>query len=284
MAYLVTGIVVAKTAYGTLTPSKTLQTAVHFFPLPVARVDSTIIWMGQYSDRYSYINSFIQKTDTANFTPQKTRDQVVDYLIETTLISKLAKQQHVTVNQSDINTAYNEIANKPGVGGTTEVEKVLKELWGMSPSQFKQLVGEQLLRERVEQQVFVHVTTRQILVSSQSQADDLVNQIKGGAKFEDLAKQYSQDVNSRDKGGDLGAVGRGSGLPKEVEDAIFSLPVDATPVVVKSDLGFHIIDTETRIGVIDQNFSEWLTQQKKDRSISIYLKTDLDWWASRSKK
>ena len=277
LVYIVTGVVVGKTAYSTLTPSKTLRNAVQFFPLPAARVDSTVIWMSHYMDRYSYIDSFIRKTDTANFTPQKTRDQVVDYLVETALIAKLAGQQHVSVNKSDIQTAYDEIANKPGVGGTAEVEKVLKELWGMDPTQFKQLIGEQLLRERVEQQVFLHVTARQILVSTEAQANDLANQVKNGADFATLAQQYSQDVNSRDKGGDLGSVGRGSGLPKEVEDAIFALSPDALPSVVKSDLGYHVIDTEQRVGVIDQNFSDWLGQQKQDRSISVYLKTDLDW-------
>lgn len=277
LIYVIAMIAVGRAAYANTAPSKTIRSLVHLFPLPAARVDGSIVWMGQYVDRYSYIDSYVQKTATPNFTPQQTRDQVVDYLVETDIIGQLAHAQHVTVSSKDIDNAYQQIVNAPGVNGEQEVEKVLRELYGMTPQEFKSLIGEQLLRERVEQNVFLHVTSRQILVGSESQANDLVNQIKNGAHFEDLAKQDSEDTNSRDKGGDLGPVGRGSGLPKEVEDAIFSLSPDAPPVVVKSDLGYHIIDTEERKGVIDANFADWLKQQKQDRSISVYLHTTLDW-------
>ncbi len=283
LVYAITGLVVARAMYTTLTPTKGIQTAAHAFPLPVARVDSSFIWMGHYLDRATYIDSYIKKTNTPDFTPQKTRDQVVDYLVETKLIELLARQQHVSVSQSDINSAYQAIVNKPGVNGEAEVTKVLKELYGMTPAEFKSLIGEQLLRERVDQQVFLHVTARQILVASQDQADQLVSQIQGGAKFEELVTQYSQDTTSRDKGGELGSVGRGSGLPKPVEDAIFSLSPDALPAVVKSDLGYHVIDTEARSGVIDANLNDWLAQQKQDRSITVFLRTELD-WANKKKK
>jgi peptidyl-prolyl cis-trans isomerase C len=45
-----------------------------------------------------------------------------------------------------------------------------------------------------------------IVVSSQQSADDVMNKLRSGADFGDLAKQYSIDGSTRDKGGDLGMV------------------------------------------------------------------------------
>ncbi len=75
---------------------------------------------------------------------------------------------------------------------------------------------------------------------AQHRADDLLKQLKGGAKFEDLAKKYSEDPGSSNVGGSLGWIGKGQMTP-EFEKAAFSLPKGQTSDVVKSLDGFHII-------------------------------------------
>ena len=281
--YLVVATIVAHAAYTELTPSARLRSLTVAVPVPVARVDQSFILMSEYLERYTYITSFIQKTDQQNFTPQKARDQVIDYLVETRLITQLASQQHVTVSPKESAAAYDQLAKQPGVGGTQQIEQVLRELYGMTPSAFQRLLAEQLLRERVEQQVFLHVKARHILVSTDADAYRVLDDLKAGTSFDDEAKQFSQDAKTRDQGGDLGFVGRGSGLPKPLEDEIFALAVDAAPVFVKSDLGYHIVDTEERVGVIDTNFADWLTAQKHERSITVYLHTTLDWAQPKKK-
>src|ERR1700674_1498471 len=53
-------------------------------------------------------------------------------------------------------------------------------------------------------------------------AEDVRNQAKKGGKFEDLAKKYSEDPGSKDKGGDLGWITQGQTVP-EFEKTAFSL-------------------------------------------------------------
>jgi peptidyl-prolyl cis-trans isomerase D len=75
---------------------------------------------------------------------------------------------------------------------------------------------------------------------AQRRAEDLLKQIKSGAKFEDLAKKYSEDPGSAKEGGSLGWIGRGQTVP-EFEKAAFSLSKGQVSDLIKSSYGFHII-------------------------------------------
>jgi peptidyl-prolyl cis-trans isomerase D len=80
---------------------------------------------------------------------------------------------------------------------------------------------------------------------ARKKAEDVLKQLKGGAKLEDLAKKYSDDPGSAKQGGELGWIGRGRTVP-EFEKAAFSQAKGQTSDLVKSSYGFHIIRTEDK--------------------------------------
>ena len=85
-------------------------------------------------------------------------------------------------------------------------------------------------------------------------AEDVLNKAKHGAKFADLAKQYSEDT-TKDKGGDLDWIVRGQTVP-EFEAAAFSLPKGSISDLVKTQYGFHIIQVIDRQMARTQTFDE----------------------------
>ena len=78
------------------------------------------------------------------------------------------------------------------------------------------------------------------VAAKRKQIDDLLKQIRGGADFATLAKQYSEDPGSKDNGGELPEFPRGQMVP-EFEATAFSMTNNQVSDVVTSQFGFHII-------------------------------------------
>ena len=83
------------------------------------------------------------------------------------------------------------------------------------------------------------------VAEAQKRAEDLLKQLKSGAKFEDLATKYSEDPGSAKQGGSLGWIGKGRTVP-EFEKVAFTLPKGQISDLVKSSYGFHIIRVDDR--------------------------------------
>ena len=73
----------------------------------------------------------------------------------------------------------------------------------------------------------------------------LLRRVRAGEDFARLASETSDDARTREKGGDLGYIGRGQ-VVAPVEQAAFSLRPGEVSDPVKSKLGFHLVKVEDR--------------------------------------
>jgi peptidyl-prolyl cis-trans isomerase D len=78
--------------------------------------------------------------------------------------------------------------------------------------------------------------------AAKAKADDLLKQIKGGADFAKLAKQFSDDPGNKNSGGDLGYFEQ-SQMVKPFADAAFGMKAGEL-TVVQTQYGYHVIQVE----------------------------------------
>lgn len=114
------------------------------------------------------------------------------------------------------------------------------------------------------------------LAAAQAKAQDLLEQIRKGASFEDLAKKQS-DGPSAAQGGDLSYFKRGT-LAKELEDRVFALKAGEVTNVIRTKQGFVILKvTEHQMaGVptlkeVEPRIQDALYMQKLQPALRAYL-------------
>ena len=97
---------------------------------------------------------------------------------------------------------------------------------------------------------------RHILVEKEEDAKAIVAQLKGGAKFEDLAKKNSKDPGSAENGGDLDWANPGNYVPEFSAAMVKLNKGEVTDTPVKSQFGYHIIKLEDTRAVQFPAFDE----------------------------
>ncbi|TKH15809.1 peptidylprolyl isomerase PrsA [Bacillus wiedmannii] len=109
---------------------------------------------------------------------------------------------------------------------------------------FKLAMNEAIKKSVTEKDVKDHykpeIKASHILVSDENEAKEIKKKLDAGASFEELAKQESQDLLSKDKGGDLGYFNSGTMTP-EFETTAYKLKIGQISDPVKSPNGYHII-------------------------------------------
>jgi parvulin-like peptidyl-prolyl isomerase len=120
------------------------------------------------------------------------------------------------------------------------------------------------------------VTEAEADAAARKQADELLAQLKGGADFAKLAKEFSADPGSAAKGGDLGYFKQGM-MAKEFEDAAFALQPGQLSAVIKTQFGYHIIKVTGRRSTLPADFdakkaeyTAQVTQQLKSTAWRTY--------------
>lgn len=96
---------------------------------------------------------------------------------------------------------------------------------------------DELVKQTAGKELHLH----HILVDNEQQAKDLIAKIKGGAKFEDLAKQFSKDPGSGKNGGDLDWSNPQAYVPEFSAAATKLQKGQMTDTPVKTQFGWHII-------------------------------------------
>jgi foldase protein PrsA len=223
-----------------------------------------------------------------------TAKQVLTQMVQQSLIDQYAKSQNIVIAQADIDKKEADIKSKYPAG---QFDAIIKQQ-GLTEADVQTILRQQLVIEKaVAPQVHIgaadikayfdknkatldkpeQVRARHILVADETTANTVEAKLKAGGDFAALAKQYSTDPSTKDKGGELGFFGKGQMVPA-FSDAAFSLPVGKISAPVKSPFGWHIIQVEAiqpalkaTLAGSSAQITDQLMQQAEQQQIPVFL-------------
>ncbi len=169
------------------------------------------------------LESLVQVSDgdlAAYFEKNKARYQVTEQRVARyILVDPSDLQAKSTVPDAEIQAYYNEHLNSYQVEDRAQISQIQFKTMGKGDAEIAEI---------------------------RKKAEDVLKEVKKpGAKFDELAKKYSEDTATKDKGGDLGWIVRHQTMP-EIERAAFSLPKGSVSDVIQTQLGFYIIKVTDR--------------------------------------
>ncbi|EUJ63285.1 prsA protein, export protein [Listeria fleischmannii FSL S10-1203] len=113
------------------------------------------------------------------------------------------------------------------------------------------------------------ITVSHILVGDEKTAKEVEAKLKDGAKFSDLAKQYSTDTATKENGGKLDAFGPGKMDPAFEKAAYAMKKKGEISAPVKSQYGYHIIQ-------MDEPASKTTFEKDKAKVKEAYLASQVN--------
>ncbi len=100
--------------------------------------------------------------------------------------------------------------------------------------EFKELVGERDVTPEMK------IEAENLDRMAKERAETLLERVKQGEDFAEMAREYSDDRVSAERGGELGRFGRGV-MVREFEEAAFALREGEISNIIETQFGFHII-------------------------------------------
>jgi len=106
------------------------------------------------------------------------------------------------------------------------------------------------------------VSASHILVDTEEKANEILEDITDGLKFEEAAMKYSS-CPSKQQGGDLGQFGRGQ-MVQEFDEKVFSMKIGEISEPVKTQFGYHIIKVTDYVPERNSELADVYEDVKKD--------------------
>lgn len=173
---------------------------------------------------------------------QKYKDQYGDQF------SSVLAQSGLTEESFKENIKYNMLVTKATEANTKTDDKTLKEYYKTWKPD---------------------ITVSHILVGDEKTAKEVEAKLKDGAKFSDLAKQYSTDTATKENGGKLDAFGPGKMDPAFEKAAYAMKKKGDISAPVKSQYGYHIIQ-------MDEPASKTTFEKDKAKVKEAYLASQVN--------
>lgn len=256
-------------------------------------VDGKKFDLRYYTER---LRSYVQQnggSGSSAANPSVALPAVASQLVEETILLNYAGELGVSATEEEVNEeiATRLVTQVDSPDFETRLQDELDRT-GVSEDQFRDQVEAAVLREKLTDHLTAELPAteesvhyRQILVSTREEADQIKEDIEGGADAAEIAREKSLDPQASENGGDAGWVPRGV-LATDVEETLFTMEPDEVRVldrqgqflvfqmIEKSDA--RAIDEDQKPSLAERALLEWIDQKRSNIEIEDRVTGDED--------
>jgi hypothetical protein len=264
------------------------RTAERIFSYPAGIVAGESIPLSRFRLEVAARKHYAQVRGAA-FTEAEIEDFAMTQLETRKLFSQVLAEKSLMISEEELSNRMNEIISQ--AGGEDKFRQFLKENYSekVTIDVFRMWMKEAAIESTIQQKVLVHTELKHILVAvpenaSADQVDkaltkirDIRNSITDIASFAEVARQRSEDVASRDKGGDFGTTNKGSDAPvlsADFEKAAFETAVGQISEPVRTPNGWHILYIVSRGGDTNLSKKQLLEERRQAAGIRRFVATN----------
>jgi peptidyl-prolyl cis-trans isomerase C len=208
---------------------------------------------------------------------EQAASQVLADMIDQMLLAQAARAEGFELSDADVQSRMDALDSQVGGGGAlAEWESQHGYTDDSFRTSLKRMMEAAWMRDKIVATVPVsaeQVHVREILLYNEETAQKVADQLQAGASFSDLAELYDPAT-----GGELGWFPRGFLFEQVLEDEAFRLEPGMYSEVIKSEVGFHILQVverdmnhqlspEAYLILQEKALSDWLQQQRSTARI-----------------
>jgi peptidyl-prolyl cis-trans isomerase C len=268
---------------GTPTPFVPTSTPVPPTPTPpplAAIVNGEYITQAEFEAELERFHA-AQRALGRTVSDQEAEKTVLDDLVARVLLAQGAREGGFDLTESALQSRVQDLADE--IGGDAALSEWISE-HGYTEESFhlalKRSVEAAWMRDKIVADVPLtaeQVHIQQILSYNEEDALQVLELLKGGADFDELAGSPFYDPTTR---GELGWVPRGYLLDENIEAAAFSLEVGEFSDVIATPAGFHIIKVLERdpqyplspdalLSLQEKALQDWLEQKREQSDVDL---------------
>jgi parvulin-like peptidyl-prolyl isomerase len=269
------------------------QTEQGLDPSNIASVNGTPITRAAYELRVTQAQIYLFQQPGLDATTaagreeiEKLRERVLGWMVDQVLIEQAAAAG--IGSNAPIQITAEQVEQQVNAMRGNDVDRFNKWLAsnGLTLDQLRDQIRSDMITSEVRDQITAevervvpHVHVRHILISEESVAEKALAELRRGGDFVAVARRYSEDMATRNSGGDLGFVPHGV-MPVPFEEVAFSLQAGQISDIIHTESGLHIIQvieidparevTPELWPMIQQSaFERWLQTRRTAADLSV---------------
>jgi hypothetical protein len=216
-----------------------LYRVTQVIPFPVARIGNDFVAYENYLFELRHYVHYYETQVKLDFNEPGNQEQLsefkkraLDKVVNDAYVKKIAKQNDISVTDREVNEQIDVLRRQNRLGGSERVfEDVLRDYWGWGVDDFKRSLRQELLVQKV---------VASLDTETQARAQAVLDKLRSGADFAEMAKEHSDDDAGKENGGEFGFTvdQANKNLTAKTTDALFKLePGEVSGIV---DIGYAL--------------------------------------------